>query len=417
MSQAAESERNPPPSGATPLRSHVELLAALAKSLHSAGMPAHRLEATLELTAERLGVPIQVWALPTGLMMQVGNVGSPTTVLVRVPPGAVHLERLAQLSAIGEKIASGKLSPPEGKRQIEAVMRAAPRWGKSATVLAYVLSAGAFAVFFGGGVAEIVTAVCVGLAAGLISVTVRLAHVSPRLFELTAAAAAAIIANVAHLFADSLVDWIPLAAGLIILLPGLSMVDAVDELAHGHLTAGASRMAGVGVVLLAMAFGAMLGLTVVALEAFVSTTLEATPVGWWWWPVALAAVSVGSMIRFREAWSHLWVAFVGSVIALAGAKLGNYWLGQFAGPFVAAFILGGAANVFSNVVHKPAQLLTVPGLALLVPGSFGVRSIAALLDEQTTVGVDTAFHMFITTMALVGGLLFSNAVIRDKDPW
>jgi hypothetical protein len=47
-------------------------------------------------------------------------------------------------------------------------------------------------------------------------------------------------------------EWIPLASGLIILLPGLALVDAIEELAHGHLTSGSARLAGVGAILLAM---------------------------------------------------------------------------------------------------------------------------------------------------------------------
>ena len=76
-----------------------------------------------------------------------------------------------------------------------------------------------------------------------------------------------------------------------------------------------------------------------------------------------------------------------------------YRLGPFAGPFVAVFVLGSFANVFANTVRRPCALMSVPGSGVLVPGSFGVRSMAALLSEQTAVGVDTAFHMFVTAMA------------------
>lgn len=417
MSADSESDRSEPVGGAAPLRSQVELLVALGRSLHAVGLPGHRLESTLVQIAERLGVAIQVMSLPTGMMLSVGSEGAPVTVLLRIDPGVVHLERLARLSAIADAIVQGKLSPTEGKRKIDRVMDEPPRWGRAATVLAYVLSGGAFAVFFGGAVPEVVTAVCVGLAVGLIRVTIGQAQISPRLFELTAAAAAAIIANVAYLFVDHFVEWIPLAAGLIILLPGFAMLDAVEELGHGLLASGAARLAGVAVVLLAMTFGAMLGLAMVAPDAAEPPATETTRLSHWWLIPALAVVSVGSMIRFRATWSQLPVALVGSALALIGSELGTHWLGPFAGPFVAAFVLGSVANLFANGMSQPAQLLSVPGLALLVPGAFGVRTMSALLSEQTAVGVDTAFHMFVAAMALVGGLLFSNAVFRQRKPW
>jgi uncharacterized membrane protein YjjP (DUF1212 family) len=320
------------------------------------------------------------------------------------------------LTRIGRNASHGRLSPAEAKRQIETVMQAPPRWGRTATVTAYVLSAGAFAVFFGGGVPEIVTSICVGLAVGLISILMRQVLASPRLYELVAAAAAAVIANLAYAFVDALVEWIPLASGLIILLPGFSLVDAVDELAHGHLTSGASRLAGVGVVLLAMSFGAVLGLAVVPFDLPDAVTTTAAGVPKWWVLPALVAVSLGSMVRFRAGWVDFWPALVGSSVALAGAELGKEFLDTLARPFLAALLLGIAANGFSSAFRRPAQLVSVPGLALLVPGAFGVRSISALLSEDTTVGVDIAFHMLLVAMALVTGLLFSRAFFREHAP-
>ena len=81
-------------------------------------------------------------------------------------------------------------------------------------------------------------------------------------------------------------------------------------------------------------------------------------------------------------------------------------------------MLGVAAQAYARASGRPAELFTVPGLALLVPGSFGVRSMAALLSEQTTVGVETAFHMVLTAMALATGLLASSMFDpqRLRDP-
>ena len=399
---------------ATDFRSSIELLAALAKSLHSAGLPAHRLESLLTETAKHLGTSVHVFALPTGVMLSVGDETSPVTMLLRTEPGQVHLERLAQLMAIARGIIRGQLAAPEAKRRVDFVMRAKPRWGSIPTVLAYVLSAGSFSVFFGGAIPEIVSGIGVGLAVGLISVFMRGLRSNTRLFELLAAAAAAAIANTAYTLHSDLVEWIPLASGLIILLPGLALVDALDELAHGNLASGGARMAGVGVVLLVMAFGAVVGASL--LTPAINIPSAETPPGapLWWMVPALVAVSFGSMIRFRARWRDLMEALGGSTVALVAARWGTFEFGSFAGPFLAALLLGATANITANALRQPAQLITVPGLALLVPGSFGVRSLSSLLNEETALGVDTAFHMFLTAMALVCGLLVSNSFFREK---
>ena len=186
--------------------------------------------------------------------------------------------------------------------------------------MAYVLSAGAVQCSSKVAVAEIATAVAVGLAVGLIRITIGQAQISPRLFELTAAAAAAIIANVTYLSVDEFAEWIPLAAGLIILLPGLALLDSVEKLAHGHLASGGARLAGVGVVLLAMTFGSILGLTIVAGDAY-EPPVSGNHAGRALVGCAgVVVVAVGSTIRFRATRRDLPVALVGSGVALLGAE-------------------------------------------------------------------------------------------------
>lgn len=400
--------------GTADLRATVSLLAALGKALHVVGVPAHKLEDALMETGERFGARVEIFAMPTGLVMSVSDDRESITVVDRIEPGTVHLERLSRLSGIADAVSAGRLEPAEARGQIEQVMNTRSGWGPVSAVIAYVLSAAAFSVFFYGGWIEVLIGTVVGLAVGLLSVTMQ--RFSRRLFELVAAALAAIIANLAHLVVGEFVEWIPLAAGLIILLPGLAMVDAIEELAHAQMTSGAARMAGVGIALLSMAFGTVLGLSAVpaSLELALEQTVPPFQLGWSWLIPALVAVAAGSTVRFRGRPADFWTALAASTLALVASRVATVQLGEFAGPFVAALVLGLAAHGFAQVVRQPAEVFIVPGLALLVPGSFGVRTMAALLDENTMLGVDTAFHMFLTAMALVAGLLFSDSLFRNR---
>ena len=317
------------------------MLAALGKSLHQVGLPADRLEDALRRAAARQGTALQVFSLPTGIMLSVDAQPTPVTLLLRVPPGSVHLEQLSKLSAIAGRLIQGMLLPAQARAQIEQVMQAPVRWGRLATVLAYVLSAGAFAVFFGGALPEVTTGTIVGLAVGVLSVVTQQFHFSRMLFELAAATVAAVIANVAATLYTPFAEWIPLASGLIILLPGLALVDAIEELAHGHLASGSARLAGVGAVLLAMTFGALLGLVLIDTTAPDLEESHAAGLGTAYMAAALVAVAVGSTIRFRGRAVDVWVALAASAMALFGPRweptgwassLGRFWRPSCWGP-------------------------------------------------------------------------------------
>src|SRR5262245_9834036 len=127
------------------------LLVALARALHQVGQPAHRIEQTLGLAAQRLGVDFQVFCLPTGLILSLGGENGPITFAIRENLNPVDLERLVRITAVADELIRGALAPERVKPRIDEIMAAPARWAAPALVLAYVLSAAAFSVFFGGG--------------------------------------------------------------------------------------------------------------------------------------------------------------------------------------------------------------------------------------------------------------------------
>ena len=57
--------------------------------------------------------------------------------------------------------------------------------------------------------------------------------------------------------------------------------------------------------------------------------------------------------------------------------------------------------------------MQVPGILLLVPGSVGFRSLTSLLERQAVTGIETAFSMILTAMALVAGLLMAGVIAPE----
>ena len=173
-------------------------------------------------------------------------------------------------------------------------------------------------------------------------------------------------------------------------------------------------MAGVGVVFLAMTIGVLLGLKATEWIPGPPVMHEPSPLPTWTWLPALFLVALGSTIRFGAVLGdYLWI-LLGSAVAFGGARLGLDLLGPVCGEFFGAFVLGLTARLVARFRRVTAELLIIPGLALLVPGSLGVRTFSSLLGKDPDVAVQTGFQMFLVAMALVGGLLFSDALVGEK---
>ena len=390
-----------------------QLLLALGRGLHEVGQPAHKVERTLVRVAERFQVPLEVLVMPTGQFLSILGDEGPITFVVRMKPGAVDLDRLSQLMLVADRLIDSSLAPPAAKALIDELMSRARERNSLALAAAYVLSAAPFSVFFNGGWRELVVSICEGLVVGLIAVFMFRRGRHGRPFEFVAAAAAAFIAGSADELLGAYGGWVPLAAGLIVLLPGIALVDSLEELASGELTSGSSRLAGVGVTFLALTFGAVIGY---AASDIWPTIKSIEPVHMPEWAIApaLLVVTVGSMLRFRARTSDWWVILCASALALVGSRLGAHYIGPLAGPFLAALLLGIAGQTYARYGRRAAELVIVPGIALLVPGAVGYQSVEALLSQDVEHGVGTAFNMFLIGTALVAGLLFGNALVGER---
>ena len=91
-------------------------VALLARELHRYGSPAHRLEEAMRNVASKLGLDGEFFCTPTAIFASFRPAAAarrdepPHTVLLRLEPGEVNLEKLSQLDSILLRVLHGKLA-------------------------------------------------------------------------------------------------------------------------------------------------------------------------------------------------------------------------------------------------------------------------------------------------------------------
>jgi uncharacterized membrane protein YjjB (DUF3815 family) len=143
-----------------------------------------------------------------------------------------------------------------------------------------------------------------------------------------------------------------------------------------------------------------------------STQMQTLPS--WTLYVALVTVPIGFLVLFKATLKDLIWIMLACWCSYFSLKLASQFLNVQLSVFLASFILGLASNAFAVVKNKPVSVMLVPGIILLVPGSLGYKSITELVNNQTLSGIEAAFSMTITAIALVSGLVFSNIVLSSK---
>ncbi len=387
---------------------------ALGRALHRYGAPAHRLEEGLQRVTGKLGLEAEIFTSPTALIMSFGQPTELKTRLLRVEGGELDMGKLAQVDALADDVIEHEITPAEGMRRLEAIIAGQPRFNRGLSTLVHGVTAGALAVFFGGSLHDVALAGGIGLTLGLLAQYLKRSTDQARVLELLGAAFAAFAADVLSTWSERISPSIVTLAALVVFLPGLSLTVAMTELATRHLIAGTARLMSAVIVLLELVVGVALGERIAHEVVTVQHVVAPLALPEWANWLALAASSIGVAIVVQAHVKAFGWIIAGCAVAYVGTRLGTTWFDSQLGVVVGAFALGVLSNLYARFLDRPAQVVSVPAMLLLVPGGMGLRGMSSLLDRDTLTGVDTLFAMFIVATAIVAGLLIASAVVSPR---
>jgi uncharacterized membrane protein YjjP (DUF1212 family) len=333
---------------------------------------------------------------------------------MRVTPGEVNLGKIAELDDVTTSVLRAALDPAEGSKQVDRILAEPHRYGAALTTIAFSLASAAASRFLGGGLKEIGASALIGLVIGLLSLFVEKYQSFGKVFEFVAAGAASALAgSLTFVFGAYAVSNATLA-GLIVLMPGLTLTIALIELSTRNLSSGTSRLSGAFVIFLSIGFGVAVGGAIANLLLGEPAVARAAPLPAWTEALALVTMPIALTILLRaQLRDAVWILIAGA-LAVGGGRLGVGFFGPEMGVFLGALTVGVASNCYARLLDRPAIITEVPGIMLLVPGSVGFRGLAALMDEKIVSGVDTSFKMILTAVALVAGTLMANIVAPPR---
>ena len=203
-------------------------------------------------------------------------------------------------------------------------------------------------------------------------------------------------------------------SGIIVLIPGLTLTIAMNELAHRHLVSGTARLTGALITFLQIGLGGATGWAIA--EALFGTLSPGEPV-----PLPPTAVLVAAplaaaafTVLFRARPADFGWILLGCSVAYGTTRFASAALGPEIGAALGAWGLGTLSNLLARWRGKPSSITLVPGLLMLVPGSFGFRSLQALVQHDVLAGVETGFSMVLIAMSLVTGLFLSNLTVAPR---
>lgn len=407
------------------LTTRIAFLLELARRLHQYGTAAPRLEIAIAGAAQRMGLAADVWSSPTAIIISFADLAqgeegvAQSTQVMRLAPGDVNLTRLCEADRIADRVITGDLDLHEGFHRLHELGRPESRRAQAAVIASYGLSAASIvALFLHSSWPDLLTAGFIGLVIGSITV---LAARRPRLAiasEALSAMAATVIAIMVSAFVVPLAIKAVVLAGLIVLVPGMSLTTAVRELSSQYLVSGMARMGGAVTTMLKLIFGTVAATQLCAAAEIHARDYVLPPLPNWVDTPALLLGAFGFAILFRAARRDWLVVMLAVVVGYLATRWGGQISGKVPGAafgvFLGGFLLSAMANAYARYARRPGAVIREPGIILLVPGSVGFQSMSFLLDRNTELGMDTALLLLTLLVSLVAGLMFGELLVSPR---
>lgn len=392
----------------------------LARQLHQHGTPAHRLEVTLSVLAQRLGVRAEFFSTPTSIMVGIGELEQQRVHLLRVEPGEPNLGHLSQLGEIVRQVMDAEITPGEGLRRIEVMDASPPAYPKWLVMVAFVLASTAIACFLKVRLGDVLVAAFLGLVTAVTAITASRWENTRHVTEPLAGFIVTTLAFTIDGVLGTRTGYATSLAGLAILLPGLTFTVALTELSTRHLASGTARLSGAIVTFLGLGFGLALGAkaggaagaALAHLMPMLDGALPRTVLPSWaeWAGLLIAPLAFTVLLSARKQDAPFIV--VACAAAYVTSKLAGAAVGEELGAFLGAFVVSAGSNLLARARRRVAMVTQVPGLLILVPGSIGFRSVTSLLGQEIETGIQTGFRVAIVGISLAAGILAGNVVTR-----
>ncbi|QNP41408.1 threonine/serine exporter family protein [Lysobacter terrestris] len=395
----------------------IAFLVELAERLHLYGTTAQRLEGAISAVSRQLHVACEPWSNPTGMILTFSDPQRPegeseVTRVLRLPLGDTDLYRLAETDRIAEDVMAGRLGLREAHAQMSALDRPHSRRARIMQVLGFGLAATAIAGLLRLPWLDIAVAGLNGLVIGALvdyaATRPRLKEASDAIAAMLAALATALVAS----FVAPLNQNTVIIASLIVLLPGMALTNAVNELTSQHLVSGTARFAGAVTTVLKLTVGVVIALYLGDLLGLAPQVQASRPQPWWVEGCSLLLAAFAFAVLFRAHRRDYPRVMLAAATGYLIARYAGEAFGSPAGIFLAALVMTAAGNAYARWWKRPGAIIRVPGIIMLVPGSTSLRGLLTMIQQQDTViGQDALLAVVNILLALLAGLLFGSLLL------
>lgn len=260
-------ENNDPPLSREELRDIIDLALWAGQMLLHYGAESQRVEEVVHRLGTGLGCDwMDILVSPNVIVATTTSGVEFRTKVRRVVNFAVDMSVIAAVNDLRHRVQEGELDRFGVRKELERIDKMAPQYNRWLVVVMVGLACAAFSrLFEGDGAVFLVTGAAASLAMVVRQELTR-RFFNPFLVVIATAFIAGFIASIATVWKLSDEPQLALAASVLLLVPGVPLINAAEDIIKGHMVTGIVRAIHGGLISLGIAMGLLIAMRIMGID-------------------------------------------------------------------------------------------------------------------------------------------------------
>lgn len=394
------------------LRRKLDLLLRTGKLLMESAADTNRIERNMKRVAAYLGIPedkLHIDIRWTMLMVNVSDEKHSFSKFQKCEKHGINMTAISQISKLSWHAIEKDYSLDQYEEELTKIANKPRNYIPYIVAIGAGFACGGFCKLFGSDwIAFLFASICAFVG---FRVRARCIEFGMNVYMSIALAAfaATCLAYASAYTGLSATPYHPLLACALFIVPGVPLINFVDDMIDNHLLVGITRAANTVMMVGAMTFGIAFAMRLLVMEDVTIdqkfSELSMVPHDTYLtYALAAAIAAIGFSMIFNIQRRLLWVVAVGGIIAVCTRNFVNFELGYgpVIGSFMGSFVISLLAVKAVHWFHVPNHVLSIPSVIPMIPGVLMYRSLMALINMQGVVGeVTNAFSNGITSALII----------------
>ena len=394
------------------LRRKLDLLLRTGKLLVESAADTNRIDRNMKRVAAFLGIPEDKlhldirWSM---IMVNVSDEAHSFSKFQKCEKHGINMTAITEISKLSWRAIEQDYSLDRYEEELDRIARQPRNYKPDVVAICAGFACGGFCKLFGGDwIAFLFASICAFAGFRLRARCIE--------FGINAYMSMAIAAFVSTCLAylTSLTDWSAtpyhaLLACALFIVPGVPLINFVDDMLDNFLLVGITRAANTVMMIGAMAFGIAFALRLfvmndVTIDHKFSELSMVPHDPYYIYAIAAAISAMGFSMIFNIQRRLLWVVALGGILAVCTRNFVNFELGYgpVVGSFMGSFVVSLVAVKAVYWFDVPNHVLTIPSVIPMIPGVLMYRSLLGFINMHGVVGeVTSAFYNGVNSAMII----------------